>query len=107
MRLNCRFDPPHTHEFEDDWEFGGADGLDPRADPRWRPTTYEYFDGGLHPIYVTQTPLCDDQAIDEFTLVAEISWEFVPVYLSAKPYGGKSEMLGWKYDKATDTVKPL
>ena len=64
--LECEYDGP-DHIFPKDWFFGGTDGSDPRADTRWLPTTYQYFDDRLDLIHTTQTPMCDDQAIDEFS----------------------------------------
>ena len=106
MRVKCRFEPEHFHEYPDDWEFGGPTGLDPRADSRWRPTTYEYWDDQANRIHLTQVPLCDDQAIDEFTKVAAYGPAFNPVWLSKKVPGGKLEMLPWIYSKLTDEVSP-
>lgn len=54
------------HTFPDDWEFGGAVGGDPRADKRWRPTNYVYFDRTLRPIHYTCVPLCDHAALTVF-----------------------------------------
>lgn len=52
-----------SHSFPPDWEFGGHLGGDPRADPRWQPSTYEYFDSKLHRIMITQAVLCDHAAL--------------------------------------------
>jgi hypothetical protein len=102
--LECGYDPPHIHTYSDDWDFGGANGLDPRADIRYRPTTYRYFDARLRVIDLTQVPLCDDQAIDEFTKVAGYGPGFSPVWLQATRPDGTVETIPWLYDKATDTV---
>lgn len=93
-----------AHYFPLGWTFGGANSSDPRADPRWKPTTYEYYDDRLAIIHVTQSPLCDEQAIDEFTIVAGYGRGFNPVRLSARRPDGKIEMLRVEYDKATDTA---
>lgn len=107
MEIECFYtDPPHIHSYPDDWIMGGASGLDPRADPRFRPTTYEYYNEGLVLIHTTQVPLCDDQAIDEFTLVAEFGPRYNPVWLTARRPDGKLVMLDWVYDKTTDVVTP-
>jgi hypothetical protein len=105
--IACPYEPPHEHRFPADWQFGGANGLDPRADPRWETTVYEYFDGQLHCIHTTVVPLCDDEAIDRFTNVAGYGPTFDPVYLSKRRPYEKGEMLPWKYDKASDLVVPL
>lgn len=99
----CQFDGP-DHEYPDDWIFGGANGLHPGADPRFKPTTYEYYDDKVAVVCLTQVPLCDDQALDEFTKVAGRG--FNPVWLSAKRPDGKIEMLPWTYDKAEDMLYP-
>jgi hypothetical protein len=103
--IECEYDIPHTHEFPDDWRFGGANGLHPGADPRWSPTVYTYLNESFDEIYVTSAPLCDEQAIDEFTLVAANGVGYSPVYLTAKRRGELvGGMLPVRYDKVTDTV---
>lgn len=104
--LECPYEPPHVHEFPDDWEFAGADGTDPRADHRYRSDTWVYLDATLHEVHLTQVPLCDDQAIDEFTKVA--GWGLNPVYLQVKRAGTTEFIvLEWKYDEQSDQVSPL
>lgn len=104
MIKRCRYEPPHTHEFPNDWTFGGANGEDPRADSRWEPTTYRYLDERLDEIWYTQTPLCDDQAIDEFTRWGRDG----AVYLQVRRPGMRDfELLPWQYDAETDTVFAL
>jgi hypothetical protein len=94
-----------SHRFPSDWIFGGADGSDPRADVRWQPTTYYYYSDRLDVVATTQTPLCDDQAIDEFTRVARWS---NPKYLAVlRPGETKSIMLPFEYTKADDTVREV
>lgn len=94
-----------TVEYPDDWIFGGADGADPRADPRFIPTTWRYSDDRLHIVHITQTPLSDDEAIDQFTFVASFS---NPVYIEVKRPGSEEwKMLPVKYDKPTDYVEDL
>lgn len=103
--IECAFDPPHTHHYPDDWQFGGANSLDPRADPRWHPTTYEYIDANLERIHITQVPLCDDEALDYCTNVASFGPDFNPVWVwSVTPEGVVA--LPFIYDKATDTLYP-
>jgi hypothetical protein len=104
--LDCGYDDG-PHIFPGDWVFGGANDSDPRADPRWRPNTYEYYDARLNIIHTTQTPLCDEQAIDEFTLVAGYGAGFVPVHLSVRRSDGTLHMLKVRYDKATDTATDI
>lgn len=106
IEVSCSYEPPHTHTYPDDWIFSGASRTDPRGDTRFQPTTYEYYDDKAQRIHVTQVPLCDDQAIDEFTKVADYGAGFNPVWLSAKRPNGKVEMLPWIYNKATDEVSP-
>lgn len=96
-------DEEHTHEFPDDWNFGGPSGTDPRADPRWIPTTYYYYDDRLQVIHLTQVPICDDEAIDYFSTVAEYGSGFNPRWLRVKRSDGSVEPIPGEYDKASDT----
>lgn len=103
--ITCHYtDPPHEHVYPEGWEFGGANGSDPRADPRWEPNTFTYWNDDATIAWITQTPLCDDQAIDEFTKVAAMGSGFRPRWLQVKRPDGTEEMLPWVYDKETDTV---
>lgn len=104
--VDCDFDPPHVHEYPGDWEFGGANGLDPRADRRWRPTTYEYYNDRAERIWITQVPLCDDEALDNCTNIAGRGPGWNPVWVAAIRPDTGAEMLPWTYDKATDTLSP-
>lgn len=106
IQIECHFPPTHVHEYPDDWNLGGANATDPRADSRWRPSTYEYIDDRLDCIHTTQVPLCDDQALDEFTKVAGYGPDFNPVWLKVCRPDGTEEMLPWIYDKQTDEVRP-
>lgn len=99
----CRYEPPHQHRWPDDWTFGGANGEDPRADPRWTPTTYLYLDDHFNVVWTTQVPLCDDQAIEEFTKHADIGAK----YLQVKRPGLDAELLDWEYDARSDTASLL
>lgn len=99
----CRHEPPHTHEWPDDWTFGGANGQDPRADPRFRPTTYHYLDDHFNTAWVTQAPLCDDQAIDEFTKFATGT----VMYLQVQRPDEEAVLLDWQYDVRNDLVTEL
>ena len=106
--LLCKYEPRHYHEYPEDWEFGGANNEDPRSDSRWVSRQYEYYDASLHVIATLASAICDDEAIDKFTLVGQIGPFFSPVYI-ARRLGGerKYEFLPWQYDKTTDTVVPL
>lgn len=99
--LACEFEGP-PHEYPDDWLFDGPRNRHPGADPRYRATTYVYFDDKIRPIHLTQTPLCDDQAIDEFTFVRDIGPGFRPVYLQATRPNKEVMMLKVEYNSATD-----
>jgi len=107
MKIKCRYGFDHEyHEYPNDWIMGGANGEDPRADPRWKPTTYLYYDWQAQVIWTTQTPLCDDQAIDEFTKVRDMGTTMRPKWIGkyrGLP-GGPVQMLNVVYDAATDTV---
>ena len=100
----CRYEPPHHHEFPGDWCFGGANGEDPRADPRWTPTTYNYLDSHLDVVWTTQAPLCDDQALDEFTKHRDLGVQFIQV---RRPGSREFELLAYQYDGSSDTVFPM
>lgn len=102
--IECEYGgEPHRHP--SDWVLGGSNGLDPRADPRWRSDTYHYYSDRLDVIASTQTPLCDDQAIDEFTKVAKYS---NPKYLAVTRHGeSKPTMLPVEYTKTDDTVREV
>ena len=104
MIIDCGYD--ETHTYPEDWIFGGANGIDPRADPRWQPTTYEYLDAFAQSVHVTQTPLCDEEALDEFTKVSSFG-NLRPVYLQVKRPGEKEHLLPFSYDESTDTVYPM
>lgn len=101
--IECPYDGP-PHVYPGDWIFGGPHKNDPRADPRWRPSTYEYFDDKLIRLHITQTPLCDDEAIDNFTIVGKYGVAYNPVHLAVMRPGGPYEMIPWKYNKANDTA---
>jgi len=102
IELICPFGPEHVHEFPDDWRLGGASGTDPRADERFSPTTYTYFDNKLQILHFTQVPVCDDEAIDYFTSVASWGAGFNPVWVQATRPDGTVETLPVEYEKATD-----
>lgn len=63
MKVQCQYNASVQHEFPDDWVFGGANGKHPGADPRWRPTSYIYYDQNLLVTWHTSSPLCDEEAI--------------------------------------------
>lgn len=104
--LECLYDPPHEHEFPDDWDFGGADGLSPMCDPRWRTirNTYVYFDDKLRVVGFTQAFLCDEEAIDKFTQIASHGPQINPVWVQATRPDGRVETLKVRYNKETDEV---
>ena len=103
----CPHEPEHAHEYPSDWFFGGPEGTDPRADPRFRPDTYVYLDGSLHVVHTTSSFVCDDEAIDEFTTVAGWKSGFAPVYLQVRRAGSSAlDTIPWTYDRATDMVLP-
>lgn len=92
------------HSYPDDWVFGGADGKDPRADPRFMPTHYQYIDAEYGFCYLTGSYLCDDEALDNFTLVAQDS---DPKFIAAKrPGDNKYRLMPFVYVAETDTVHP-
>lgn len=106
IQVPCPWYPEAVHEYPDDWVFGGADGKHPGADPRFESTSYTYYDGDLNVLWVTSSPICDDEALDEFTWVASLGDRWNPVWISARRADGTTETLKFTYDKATDTVTP-
>ncbi len=93
------------HRYPSDWKFGGADGKHPGADERYQPISYWYFDDQLVPVHVTSAPLCDDQAIDEFTQVADMFPNHSPKWLAKRnTETHKLDMFKLSYDRTTDTV---
>ena len=108
MIIECEYLESHTHEFPEDWVFGGADGLHPAADTRWEATVYVYYDSQMGHLHTTVAPLCDEQALDEFTKVASWGRGYSPSYLTAKRPGIKEvDLLPWEYKKSNDTLYPL
>lgn len=104
----CTFDPPHEHEFPDDWVFGGPSDTDPRADERFHPEGYQYFDERLNLLTTTSAYLCDDEALDAFTKVANYGPDWNPKYIAVRRrHTLKYEMMPWTYDKTEDMVTPL
>lgn len=101
--VQCSYEPAHEHEFPDDWEFAGANQLDPRSDRRWIPETYYYLNDHLAVVWTTQVPLCLDQAIDEFTRHASLGVK----YLQYRIGRGELELVPVEYDAATDEVRDL
>lgn len=108
MRTKCKAESPDCpeHDFPDDWQIGGATGEDPRIDPRWMPRTYTYLDGNLQECYVTQVPMCDEEALDGFTHVQSMPGNN-PVFLSRKRSGEPGELLPYTYDAASDTFSEI
>lgn len=108
IEMVCEYAETCTeHIFPDDWQLGGPAGTDPRLDPRFQPRVYIYLDRTLHPIHTTVTPLCLEQAIDEFTKVANFGPGYNPVYLQTKQLDRRLELVDWQYDADTDYVFPL
>lgn len=108
IEVECAYEPPHVHTYPDDWIFGGADGAHPAADPRWVVSRYYYFDDRFDCIYVTSTPTCDDEALDDFTRVALLGSDFNPVYIGKRKVEDSTPvMMAFKYDKATDYVTEI
>lgn len=83
-----------SHEFPDDWVFGGAIGADPRADDRWRPTVYAYLNNKLRPIFVDSSSLCDHQAVQEKRLAVEGYFPPTKVYyIQAQRPDGTTQLI--------------
>lgn len=100
--IKCEYEG-ESHVFPDDWIFGGANGLHPGADPRFPNTHYQYLDADLTPVFVTGAWLCDDEALFQFTKIA--NYGFHPVYITVlRPGNNKYELMPFKYVELEDTV---
>jgi hypothetical protein len=96
----------HVHIYPDDWTFGGADGTHPGADPRFETSRYWYFDERFDLVDVSSAPVCDGQAVDEFTRVARLG--FRPVYIGKRNASESTpDLMPWRYDPATDEVEEI
>ena len=105
MRVLCRHEPEHYHEYPDDWEFGGANGTDPAADPRWRGDTYTYWSDRFELLEVVSFVRCDDQALDHFTVIAQHFPKDNPHFVQVKRYGSREAItLPFRYNRVTDEV---
>lgn len=101
--IPCEYGGP-DHEYPDDWQFGGFDGLHPGLDSRFEPTHYQYLDAEAGFCFMTGSFLCDDEALDKFTRVAMNS---DPVYIAVKrPGDPKYALMPYKYVQSEDTVYP-
>lgn len=80
--------------FPEDWIFGGANGDDPRADPRFRPDSYRYSNQGMEVIIITSVNICDDEAIDYAFSVGHLFREKVMV-IEVKRNGGDTYAVLW------------
>lgn len=105
IKYHCGYDDG-PHEYPDDWQFGGANEADPRADPRWRPTKYVYYSDKFEVLAFTQALCCDDEALDYFTKIAKHFPGHNPRYIEVKRPDEEKQMLPWVYNKAEDTVYP-
>jgi len=101
----CPYEPPHVHEYPDDWQFGGPSGTDPRLDPRFIPNVYIYFDSQLKVIHITSAYICHDEAIDNFTAVAGYGPGYNPKWIQVKYPDKSTETLKVIYHPETDEVE--
>lgn len=92
------------HLFPADWIFGGANELHPGADRRWKPTTYSYFNAKLEIIHISQTPLCDSEAVYEFAKVQSFGPGFEPVYIQAERPDKSVKGLPYIFDPTTGSI---
>lgn len=96
------------HEYPDDWNFGPS-GTDPRADWRFLPSSYTYLDAAMEGAWQTSVPLCDDEALDNFTKVQnEVNYDPPLRYLMVRRPGehSKPHVLPFVYNAETDMVYP-
>lgn len=52
-----------------DWKYGGADGKDPAADPRWEQSNYRYRDNNLDVVWTSSVHRSDRTAISYISIV--------------------------------------
>lgn len=98
-----------NHEYPDDWQFG-PNGNDPRADWRYQAASYIYLDSELDGVWQTMVPMCDEEALDNFTSVRDIEMPdgiTVQYIMVRRPGEGKPHLLPFKYDASNDTVYPM
>lgn len=106
IQFDCPFGG-RPHEYPDDWVLGGANNKHPGADPRLETRIYTYWSDKVEILWTTSIPICDDQAIDMFTWVANIGRGCNPTRISVRIGKNKEIMLPVIYDKSTDTAKDL
>lgn len=110
IKIDCPSGTPECsgHEFPDDWQFGGANGKDFRADPRWAAATYRYLDKYFKEVWISTSFYCDEQALDKFTWIASIDPSYGDVRYVLKRMPGEVEWvpLPWEYRADTDTIYP-
>ena len=104
IKVECPYGG-EPHVYPDDWKFGGANGLDPAADERFKSSHYQFIDSELGFSFMSGQFRCDDAALDYFTTVAErdpkVKWIAVK-----RPGSPKFEMMPYVYVVETDTVHP-
>jgi hypothetical protein len=92
-------DSPHL--FPDDWIFGGANGMDPGADPRFQVTTYWYLDADLEDVAVASHLRCDGDALEYFSQLQRLN----PRYIFVKrPGKTKRAMMPYEYRADVDII---
>lgn len=107
IEWDCGYDDCEIHEFPADWKFGGPGGNDPSADHRFYPDSYIYYDKYMAEVFITSSPRCDGQAIDQFTAVARAG-KLHPVYLWVRREDEKKHKpLPVEYDEKEDMVYDL
>jgi len=104
MRVLCRHEPEHFHEYPEDWEFGGANGTDPAADPRWRGCTYTYWSDRFELLELVSFMRCDDQALDYFSVIAKRFPRDNPFFIQVKRPDKSVHTLPFRYNRETDEV---
>lgn len=99
----CTAEPMHYHEYPDNWSFGGPTGNDPRMDPRFVPDVYRYLDASLNVVHTTVQFICDDEAVDGFTIIA--GYGAPPKWIQVKRSGTDDFVtLPFTYNIETDEV---
>ena len=95
------------HEYPIDWRFGGADECDPRADERFMPASYAYYDENLDQVWITSSFVCEEAALDAFTFVRD-TLKCRPKYImTRRPGESVHTIMPWVYSPETDEVRKV
>jgi len=92
VKVTCPYSKSVTHEYPDDWNFGGPGGTHPGADKRYTPEVYVYFDTDLNVVWRTTMMTCDEMAL-AFRASAESMYRCTILAVQRLVKGGKAVSL--------------